>query len=244
MISINCIIAYQLCRYRNLHLNGDKKLQLQNITTKLRSCIQKELMKLSNIAKSAVIYPNVELGENVIIEDFCIVGLPFKGMNKVKTVIGDNAVIRAGTYIYAGNVIGENFQTGNKANIRELNTIGDDVSIGTLSVVEHHVVIGKNVRIHTQVFVPEYSILDDDCWLGPNVVVTNARFPKHPNVKDDLLGVHIYQNAKIGANVTLLPGIQIGKNSLIGAGSVVTKNVPENVIVAGSPAEFMRNIDY
>jgi acetyltransferase-like isoleucine patch superfamily enzyme len=201
-------------------------------------------MKFSNIAKSAVIYPNVNLGENIIIEDFCIIGLPFKGMSNEKTVIGDNAVLRAGTYIYAGNVIGNDFQTGNKANIREQNTIGDNVSIGTLSVVEHHVAIGKNVRIHTQVFVPEYTILDDDCWLGPNVVVTNARFPRHPNVKDDFLGVHIHKKAKVGGNVTLLPGIQVGRNSLIGAGSVVTKDVPENVIMAGNPAEFKRNIDY
>jgi acetyltransferase-like isoleucine patch superfamily enzyme len=201
-------------------------------------------MKLNKIATSAVIFPNVDLGKNVVIEDFCIVGLPFKGMSKERTIIGDNAVIRAGTYIYAGNVIGKNFQTGNKANIRELNTIGDNVSIGTLSVIEHHITIGKNVRIHTQVFVPEYTILDDECWLGPNVVLTNARFPRHPNVKNELLGVHIHQNAKVGANVTILSGIQIGRNSLIGAGSLVTKEIPENVIVAGSPAEFKRNIDY
>ena len=196
------------------------------------------------IAETAKIYPDVKLGSNVIIEDFCIIGSPFKGQSDEETVIGDNAVIRSGTVIYAGNRIGDNFQTGNKANIRELNEIGNNVSIGTLSVIEHHVVIKDGVRIHTQAFVPEYTVLDEKCWIGPNVVITNARFPGHPDAKMKLTGVHVKSNAKIGANVTLLPGVIIGQNSLVGAGSVVTKNVPENMIVAGNPAAVIREVDY
>lgn len=196
------------------------------------------------IADSAIIHPNVELGENVIIEDYCIIGCPFKGYDGEKTFIGDNAVIRAGTIIYAGNRIGHSFHAGNKANIRELNEIGDNVSIGTLSVIEHHVTIRNCVRIHSQVFVPEYTVLEEECWLGPNVVLTNARFPKHPNVKNELKGVHLHRNAKIGANATLLPAVVIGVNSLVGAGSVVTKDVPDGIIVAGNPARAIRNIDY
>jgi len=199
---------------------------------------------MPKIALTAIIYPNVTIGKNVIIEDYCLIGLPFREMDCEQTVIGDGSIIRAGTYIYAGNQIGENFQTGNKANIRELNVIGDDVSIGTLSVVEHHVSIGNGVRIHSQVFIPEYTVLDKNCWLGPNVVLTNARFPKHPTVKDNISGVHVKQNAKIGANTTLLPGIIIGRDSLIGAGSVVTKDVADGVIMVGSPARILREIDY
>lgn len=173
-----------------------------------------------------------------------MIGLPFAGMNGEQTLIGDNSIIRAGSFIYAGNCIGKYFQTGNKTNIRELNQIGNHVSIGTLSVIEHHVTISDNVRIHSQVFVPEYSILDENCWLGPNVVLTNARYPKHPSVKDDLCGVHIKVNAKIGANSTLLPGVVIGEGSLIGAGSLVTKDVGDGVIAMGNPASVKRKIDY
>ncbi|MBT4146564.1 MAG: transferase [Gammaproteobacteria bacterium] len=197
-----------------------------------------------NISATAIIHPNVILGEDVVIEDHCIIGLPFKGMKDEQTIIGDGSVIRAGTYIYAGNQIGRNFQTGNKANIRELNQIGDNVSIGTLSVVEHHVTIKDGVRIHTQVFVPEYTTLEENCWLGPNVVVTNAKYPKHPAVKNDLEGAHIKHNAMIGANTTLLPGVAIGENSLIGAGSVVTKDIPDRVIAVGNPVKVLREIDY
>ena len=199
---------------------------------------------MSEIASTAIIHPNVTLGEDVVVEDFCIIGLPFKGMKNIQTVIGSGSIIRAGTYIYAGNQIGKNFQTGNKVNIRELNQIGDDVSIGTLSVIEHHINIGNNVRIHSQVFVPEYSTLENDCWIGPNAVLTNARYPKHIAVKEELKGPLIGSNAKIGANATILPGVTIGKNSLIGAGCVVTKHVAPDTIVVGNPAKTLRPIDY
>lgn len=159
-------------------------------------------------------------------------------------MIGDHAVIRSQTVIYAGNTIGNSFQTGHKANLRELNTIGDNVSIGTLSVIEHRVTIGNGVRIHTQAFIPEFSILEDCCWIGPNAVLTNAKFPQHPNAKAELKAPHIEQQARIGANATLLPGIRIGRRSLVGAGSLVTQNVPPGVIVAGSPAKYLREVDY
>jgi len=194
------------------------------------------------IAETAKIYPNVKLGKNVVIEDFCLIGVPPKGAaaGELETVIGDNSIIRSHTVIYAGNKIGQNFQTGNKANIREFNEIADNVSIGTLSVVEHHVKIEEGVRIHTQVFIPEYSTLKKNSWVGPNVVFTNAPYPKSKNVKDKLVGPTLHENAIVGANSTLLPGIQIGKDAIVGAGSVVTKDVAPGDVVAGNPAKFLK----
>ncbi len=190
------------------------------------------------------IFENVTLGDGSVVEDFCIVGTPPRGKKdgELATIIGDRAVIRSHTVIYAGNVIGENFQTGNKVNIRESNRIGSNVSVGTLSVIEHHVEIADNVRIHTQVFIPEYSVLEEGCWIGPNVVFTNAKYPLSPDVKDSLLGPTIRKGAKIGANVTLLPGVVIGENALVGAGSVVVRDVPPGAVVAGNPARVIRQI--
>jgi acetyltransferase-like isoleucine patch superfamily enzyme len=195
-----------------------------------------------SIAKTAIVYPGVKLGKNVIIEDFCLIGVPPRGKKEgeLETIIGDDSVIRSHTVIYAGNKIGNKFQTGNKANIRELNDIGNDVSIGTLSVVEHHVKIEDNVRIHTQVFIPEFSTLKKGSWVGPNVVFTNAPYPQSKNVKDSLVGPTLHENAIVGANSTLLPGVQIGKDAIVGAGSVVTKDVAPGDVVAGNPAKFMK----
>lgn len=194
------------------------------------------------IAKTAIIHAGVKLGKNVVVEDFCIIGVPPRGAKdgELETIIGDDSVIRSHTVIYAGNKIGNKFQTGNKANIRELNEIGNNVSIGTLSVVEHHVIIEDNARIHTQVFIPEYSVLKKDSWVGPNVVFTNAPYPKSKNVKDELVGPTLHENAIVGANSTLLPGVQIGKDAMVGAGSVVTKDVAPGDVVAGNPAKFIK----
>lgn len=199
---------------------------------------------MPEIAQTAIILPNVVLEDNVIIEDFCIIGIETPNSKNKITRIGAGSIIRSGTYIYQGNSIGKNFQTGNKVNIREDNFIADDVSIGTSSVIEHNIKISNGVRIHSQVFIPEFSLLEENCWIGPNVVFTNAKFPKHPNTKDNLKGPVIKENAKIGANVTILPNIIVGSGSLIGAGSVITKNVDSNSVVIGNPAKKIRTIDY
>ena len=197
------------------------------------------------ISPTARIYPNVRLGASVEIGDFAIVGVPPRGRTEgaLPTVIGDGAVIRSHSVIYAGNVIGSHFQTGHHVMIREENQIGDDVSVGTSSVVEHHVRIADGARIHTQAFVPEYSVLEAGAWIGPNVALTNALHPLCPKAKECLKGPTIKRGAKIGANSTILPYVVVGEDALVGAGSVVVKDVPPRMVVAGNPARVVKDID-
>jgi len=186
------------------------------------------------------IYKNVVIGKNAKIGEFVIIGEPPKGYKAgdLLTVIGDNCVIRSHSVIYAGNKIGNNFQTGHGVNIRELNVIGNDVSVGTHSVIEHHIKIEDKVRIHSNVFIPEYSYLKKGCWIGPCVVLTNVLHPLCEKAKQCVKGATIGENTKIGANVTLLPDVEIGNNCLIGAGSLITKSLLEdNYVYAGSPAK-------
>ncbi len=190
------------------------------------------------------IYPKVKRGKNIVIGDFVIIGEPPRGAKagEFNTVIGDNAVIRSHTVIYAGNRIGDNFQTGHHVVIRESNEIGNNVSIGTNSVVEHHIKIGNNVRMHGLVLIAEYSVLEDGCWLGPSVVLTNVFHPLCPKAKECLKGPTIKKGAKIGGNATLLPDIVIGENALVGANALVVRDVPPNKVVAGNPAKVIKDI--
>ena len=199
---------------------------------------------MSNIAETARIYPNVVIEEGAEIGEFCIIGLPPKGKapGELETRIGANAVIRSHTVIYAGNVIGDNFNSGHGALIREDNQIGHDVSIGSHTVIEHHLEIQDGVRIHSQAFVPEFTVLEKGCWIGPNVVFTNALHPQCKRVKDCLKGATVKSGAKIGANSTILPDITIGEMALVGAGSVVVRDVPPKVVVAGAPAKVIKNV--
>src|SRR5215471_17808031 len=197
-----------------------------------------------NAGDTAIIYPGVVWGGAYTLGPFVIVGQAPRGHQPgdLATQIGAGAYINSHTVIYAGNIIGTNLRVGHGVLIREQNEIGDDVSIGSGSNVEHHVRIGNRVRLHSNVFVPELSVLEDDCWLGPNVVLTNARYPASPTTKEELLGVYIEKGAKIGANTTVLPGIRIGAYALVGAGSVITRDVPAGAVVVGSPARIINEV--
>lgn len=191
-----------------------------------------------------VIHQNVNLGANCQVAQFVLVGVPPRGYadGELETVIGEGAVIRSHTVIYAGNKIGRGFQTGHGVMIREQNSIGDKVSVGTHSIIEHHVVMEEGVRVHSNAFIPEYSVLERDAWVGPNVCFTNAPYPRSQNVKETLKGPHLKEGAKIGANATLLPGVTIGKHALVGAGAVVVKDVPDYAVVAGNPARVIKYV--
>jgi acetyltransferase-like isoleucine patch superfamily enzyme len=197
------------------------------------------------IASTAKIHPGVVFEGAAIVEDFAIIGCPSAshGTSLTITRIGDGARIRSHTIIYAGNIIGKNFSTGHHSMIREDNEIGDDVSVGSFSCVEHHVTIKNGARLHTSVFVPEYSVLEEEAWLGPKVTLTNARYPKSPRAKDGLLGPKICRRARVGANTTILPGVTVGENSLVGAGATVVRDVEAGTVVVGNPAHVVNRIE-
>jgi UDP-2-acetamido-3-amino-2,3-dideoxy-glucuronate N-acetyltransferase len=116
--------------------------------------------------------------------------------------------------------------------------IGKNCKIDAFVYIEEGVTIGNNCKIRPFVFIPNGVTIEDDVFVGPNVTFTNDIYPK---VKGDwqLLKTTVKQGVGIGANSVILPLVTIGKNALVGAGSVVTKDVPENAIVAGNPAKII-----
>lgn len=120
-------------------------------------------------------------------------------------------------------------------------TIGDSCKIGTFVEIQKGVTIGNRVKIQSHAFICEGVHVEDEVFIGHHVVFTND---KYPHVSGDwiLLKTLVKKGASIGSNATILGGITIGEKAMVGAGSVVTKNVPAHTIVAGNPARIIRNI--
>jgi acetyltransferase-like isoleucine patch superfamily enzyme len=156
--------------------------------------------------------------------------------------IGPEATIRSGSTIYAGSTIGAHFATGHNVTIREENVIGDNVGIWSNSVIDYGCRIGNNVRIHTNVYIAQFTVLEDDVFLAPGVSIANDPRPMCAACTQQH-GPIIRQGARIGVNVTILPGVEIGAYALIGAGSVVTHDVPPNAVVYGNPARVHGEVD-
>lgn len=149
--------------------------------------------------------------------------------------LGAGSVIRSGTVIYDDVAAGESFQTGHNALIRELTTLGDDCLVGTNAVVDGRSDLGDGVSLQTGAYVPSETTLGDRVFLGPHATLLNDPYPVRKDV--DLEGPVIRSDASIGANATVLPGVTIGKEAFVAAGSVVVDDVPPETLAVGSPAE-------
>lgn len=140
--------------------------------------------------------------------------------------------MRRGTVIYESVTIGDRVETGHHVVIREKTTIGSNTVIGTATVIDGNASIGSNTRIETGVYIPPGTRIGSNVFIGPRAVFTNDKYP--PSGR--LHGATVEDGAVIGANAVILPGVHIGAGAVVAAGSVVTRDIPPGVVVAGSPA--------
>jgi acetyltransferase-like isoleucine patch superfamily enzyme len=151
-------------------------------------------------------------------------------------VIGSDAIIRSGSVIYTASRIGDHFEAGHNIVIREQNRIGHHFSIWNNSTVDYGCSIGNRVKIHCNCYVAQYTTLEDDVFLAPGVIVANDLYPGIKASAKAMRGPHLEKGVQVGTNSTLLPYVRVGRGSLIGAGSVVTRDVPPFSLAYGNPA--------
>jgi acetyltransferase-like isoleucine patch superfamily enzyme len=202
-------------------------------------------VKNVQVVGNVKIYDNVHIGPDSVIYGPAVLGQPPRGKKagELVLVIGSNAVIRPFTTIYSGNTVGDFFQCGQGVSIRENNLIGNNVSVGTNSVLEFENKIGDHCRIHSACFL-EMVTLGKYVFVGPNTVFTDDPHPMNcPKYKECGGGAIVEDLVKIGAHCTFLPAVRIGKGALIGAGSVVTVDIPEMMVAAGNPARIIKPVD-
>jgi UDP-2-acetamido-3-amino-2,3-dideoxy-glucuronate N-acetyltransferase len=130
-------------------------------------------------------------------------------------------------------------------------TIGDNSKIGTFVEIQKNSVIGRNVKVSSHTFICEGVHIEDNVFIGHNVSFINDKYPRSANGQGRLqteadwkvIPTRVKRGASIGTSATILCGVTIGENAIVGAGSVVTRDVPDNAVVAGNPARIMRKVE-
>ncbi len=216
------------------------------------------------VEDNVVIEDDVTIGHNVVIREGAIIRkgsviadntvlgkVPFKASVSATTEekvlppleIGQYVTIGANCVIYRGAKLSDYVFVGDLASIREDVTIGEYTIIGRGVTVENKTTIGKYVKIETEAYITAISTIEDYCFIAPEVTFTNDNFlGRTEERKKYFKGATVKKGARIGANATILPGILIEEDSLVAAGSVVTKNVSARKIVAGVPAKVLRDV--
>lgn len=196
------------------------------------------------IDSNTIIRSNTTIGKNGFIGSNCVIGeywMDFyidRKFHEHPLTIGENALIRSGSILYAGSEIGSDFQTGHQVTIREKARIGNHVSVGTLSDIQGNCNIGNYVRLHSNVHIGQLSEIDDFVWVYPYAVLTNDPTPP----SEHFVGVHVHSFAIIATGSIIMPGLDIGQDCLIGAGSIVTKSVEPYVVAVGNPAKAVSDV--
>lgn len=138
--------------------------------------------------------------------------------------------------------IGENTRIWQFAVILGGATIGQNCNINCHTFIENDVKLGDRVTIKSGVFLWDGITLENDVFVGPNVTFTNDKYPRSKKYPEQFQRTIIKKGASIGAASVILGGCTIGENSMVGAGSLVTHDVPPNTLVMGSPAKFVRDL--
>ena len=205
----------------------------------------------AEIHPSAIVYPGTVLGDGVKVLENAVVGkqptLSSRSTAKRESlspvVIGDGTIVSTGAIVFAGTTIGSRVILGDQSCVRERVQIGDDVVVGRGSLVENDTTIGAMTKIQADAYITAYSTLEEHVFIAPCVVTTNDNWMGRTEKRfGNIRGPTIRRGARIGGGAILCPGVEIGEEAFVGAGAVVTRDVPPRVVVVGSPARVLRDV--
>ncbi len=204
------------------------------------------------IGNNVVIHQGSKIGSGVRIDDQTVIGKDLmraantavtKEMELPGAVIGDDSIIGASVVIYRGCKLGCKVLVADLATVREKVTVGDYTIVGRGVAIENFCKIGSYCKLETDAYITAYSTLEDRVFVAPCVATSNDNYVGRTEERfKHFKGVTVKRGGRIGLNATILPGKVIGEDSLVGAGSVVTKDTPPKKIVLGSPARQLKDV--
>jgi acetyltransferase-like isoleucine patch superfamily enzyme len=206
---------------------------------------------VAEVHPSAIVYPGTVLGDGVKVLEGAVVGkqpsLSPRSTAKREPLppaeVGEGTIVSTGAILFAGSKIGARVILGDQSCVRERVTIGDDVVVGRGSLVENDTTIGALTKIQADAYITAYSTLEEGVFIAPCVVTTNDNFMGRTEARHALVkGPTIRRGARIGGGAILCPGVEIGEEAFVGAGAVVTKDVPARKLVVGNPARVLRDV--
>ena len=205
----------------------------------------------ADVHPNAIVYPGTVLGEGVKVLEGAVVGKqPTLSPRSTASreplgpaIIGDGTVVSTHAIVFAGATVGARVILGDQSCVRERVTIGDDVVVGRGSLVENDTSIGAMTKIQANAYITSYSTLEEHVFIAPCVVTTNDNWMGRTDKRlGNVKGPVIRRGARIGGGAILCPQIEIGEDAFVGAGAVVTKDVPPRVVVVGNPARVLREV--
>jgi len=204
------------------------------------------------VGHHVVIHEDSRIGDNVRIDDGTVIGKhPMRAANSAVTKeqqlppceIGPDGIIGTNVVIYRGARIDRKVLIADLATVRENVSIGRFTIVGRGVAIENFCTIGKYVKLETNVYITAYSEIEDRAFIAPCAATSNDNFVGRTEERfKHFKGVTVRRGARLGVNCTVLPGKEIGRDALVAAGALVTKDVPAGKIVAGWPAEVFRDV--
>lgn len=183
----------------------------------------------------------VRVGQGALIDDDVRLGSE-TGSSRSKAIeVGKGARIRGGSQVQSGVRIGDRLETGRNVFIGEDTVIGEDCRIATNTIIESDCQVGDRVHIDANCFIARFTTIQDDVTLAPGVCLANDPHPGSEN-HACMRGPTIERGVQIGMNATILPFVTVGERSVVGAGSVVTREVPPALVVVGNPARVLKSV--